>query len=310
MNKHIEILVDINPLWSEYVSDLLINKIGCPGVVTEEREFDDERLIRADIETVKGYLPYTGKFSLDEVQQALTRERQNLVQSGINPGNLGSWQVKTREVPEEEWSENWKKFWHPQKIGQKVVICPTWEEYKPEKEDILIKLDPGSAFGTGTHPTTRLCIQALEKLIPEFSGQVSMADVGTGSGILAIAGVKLGVSSVVGVDNDDSVISVAGENAGKNKVQDKCRFFTGSAADIAGEYDIVTANILAETLAGIMPDLQKLLKPGGVLVLSGIIKRKLPLIEQSLNLHGLKIREVPEEDNWVAPLAGFNGNFK
>ncbi len=300
MNKHIEILVNTSPLWAEYVSDLLINRIGCSGAVMEEKEFKDEKLIRIDITSVKGYLAYTENFDAQKVREIFSFERKNLILSGINPDSPGSWEVKIREVLEEEWSENWKKFWHPQKVGSKTVICPTWEEYEPEKEDVLIRLDPGSAFGTGTHPTTGLCIQALEKVIPEFSNEITMADVGTGSGILAITAVKLGVSSATGVDNDASVISIAGENAGKNRVQDKCRFFAGSAADITGKYDIVAANILTEVLVNIMPDLKKLLKPASVLILSGIIKRKLPLIEESLEKNSLKTVKILEKENWIA----------
>ncbi len=302
MKKHIEIQVKTAPLWAEYVSDLLINRVGCPGVVTEEKEFEDEKLVSSEIETVKGYLAFTEDFDINKVRDLMLRERESLVLAGISPDSIGSWAVDTKEVPEEQWAENWKKFWHPQKIGSKIVICPTWEEFDQKDNDIIIKLDPGSAFGTGTHPTTRLCIRALEKIMPGFKSEISMADVGTGSGILAIAGVKLGVTSAVGVDNDASVICVAEQNAQKNMVQDKCRFFAGKSSDIKGKYDIVVANILTEVLVDIMPDLEKLLKPDGVLVLSGIIKRKLHLIEDSLEKNSLKLTEVSEEENWVAPL--------
>jgi len=302
MGKHIEIRIKTNPLWSEYISDLLINRVGCSGVVTEEKEFKDEQVTRADIETVKGYLPYIKNFDAGAIQKVLFDDWENLVSTGVNPDYMGSWTLTAREIKEEEWAENWKKFWHPQKIGKKTVICPTWEDYEPGQGEIVIKLDPGSAFGTGTHPTTRLCVQALESVIPEFNRKITMADVGTGSGILAIAGIKLGVSHAIGVDNDPSVISVAEENAGKNNISDKCEFYTGSAVDIKGKFDIVTANILTEVLVEIMPDLKKLLNPDGILILSGIIKRKQPLIEESLENSGLKIREIPEEGEWIAPV--------
>ncbi|HSA07614.1 MAG TPA: 50S ribosomal protein L11 methyltransferase [Candidatus Gastranaerophilales bacterium] len=302
MNKHIEILVNINPVWAEYVSELLINKIGCLGIVTEEKEFKDEKIIKADLETVKGYLPFTEDFDLEKIRIILQKDRQDLIFSGIKEETLGNWSVISREIKEEEWADNWKKFWHPQKIGSKIVICPTWEDYKQKDDEIIIKLDPGSAFGTGTHPTTRLCLTALEKISDELNGEFSVADVGMGSGILAITGIKLGAYNATGVDNDASVISVAIDNAKKNNVEDKCRFFTGSAKDIQGEYDIVVANILTEVLVTIMSDLEKLLKPEGILILSGIIKRKLPEIETALEKNLLKIKEVPEEENWVAPI--------
>ncbi len=130
-----------------------------------------------------------------------------------------------------------------------LFICPSWEEYQVENNEIVINLDPGSAFGTGAHPTTRLCVQALDKILYGKSpSSVKIADIGTGSGILAIVGIKLGAESAVGVDNDASVISVAKENAEKNAVLDKCNFYTGVAADVEGQYEIVTANILAHII--------------------------------------------------------------
>lgn len=310
MTKHIEILVNTNPVWAEYISDLLINDIGCSGVVTEEKEFKDEVTIKDDTETVKAYLAYSKDFSIKKLRDILNEEKNNLVESGINPENLGSWDVEIRELLEKEWAENWKKFWQPQKIGSNIVICPSWEDYEQQENDILINLDPGSAFGTGTHPTTKLCIQALEKAIPAHSKKPIMADIGTGSGILAITGVKLGISEVIGVDNDASVISVARENAEKNSVQHKCRFFTGSAADIDGKFDIVTANILTEVLIDIMPYLNNLIKPEGILILSGIIKRKLPLIEHSLPKYNLTVIQVNQEEEWVAPIIVRSGSQK
>lgn len=303
MNKHIEITVKTNPVWAEYISDLLIDKAGCSGVITEEKNYEDEKILNADIENVKGYLSYSKDFNLENVRKILLSEKEKFILSGINPDNLGSWEVNSREVFEEEWSENWKKFWHPEKIGQKIVICPTWEEYTAENNDIIIKLDPGSAFGTGAHPTTRTCIQALEEIIPLFKDEILMADIGAGSGVLAIAGIKLGVSCVFGVDNDPAVLPVASENAKKNSVINKCNFSAGTAADIDGKFDIVTANILAEVLLEIMPELNRLLKKDGMIILSGIIKRKQLLIEESLEKNNLKTWKLLEEENWITPIA-------
>jgi len=302
VSKHIEISVKTNPLWAEYVSELLINRVGCYGVVTEEKEFRDEVVVKADVERVKGYLPFSSDFNIEDIRHLFAEERKNLINSGISAENIGCWTVETKEIREEDWAHNWKLFWHPQKIGKNIVICPTWEEYAPQQDDVMIYLDPGSAFGTGTHPTTKLCIEALEKLIPEFSGEINMADIGTGSGILAITAAKLGVKSVIGVDNDASVIAVAKENAEKNGVNSQCTFFAGSAADVEGKYDIVTANILAEVLVDMMPELARLLKPSGILVLSGIINKKLPLIQESLGKTNLRLKEVLWEDVWIATI--------
>jgi ribosomal protein L11 methyltransferase len=186
------------------------------------------------------------------------------------------------------------------KIGNKIVICPSWEQYKLNENEIKIELDPGSAFGTGTHPTTRLCIIALEKYLKQND---TVADVGTGSGILAISAVKLGAKSVIGVDNDPSVIEVAQENADKNNCSDKCAFYEGSAKDIKGQYDVVVSNILAEIIVSIMNDLISLMKTGGKIILSGIITQRADMVKQAAENSGLKIIETLIEEDWVAIIA-------
>ena len=335
MSKSIELTVKTNPLWAEYVSDVLIGKIGCSGVVTDEKHYKDEVLIKENSDIVKGYLPFVEDMpvNLEKIQNILFQERQKLVSSGIEEQNLGEWIVSLTEIPDEEWAHSWKKYWHPQKISGKVVICPSWEEYKQNEDEIIITLDPGSAFGTGTHPTTRLCVQALEKILrhcepvpaiggacetihqsahnkwiassqaPRNDNSIKIADIGTGSGILAIAGIKLGADFAVGVDNDASVISVAVENAEKNNIADKCKFYTGVASDIKGEYEIVVANILAHVLIEAMPELVPLVKQGGKLILSGIILEKSQAVQNSCIQNGLKIVEVLQEENWVAIIA-------
>jgi len=267
MTQYIEITVKTTPLRAEHVSYLLMDKIGCTGTVTEEDG------------TVKAYL--------------YNDENPDL-------SVLSQWQVSTKVVKDEDWAENWKKYWHPQKVAEKIVICPSWREYTPLGNEVIINLDPGSAFGTGAHPTTRLCIQALENIIPKLNGDLFMADVGTGSGILAITAARLGVKHITGVDNDPSVIPVAVENAEINNIKDKCEFFTGSACDITGQFDIVVSNILAEIIIEIMDDLKKILKPGGVIILSGIIDKKRSDVEKTLSESGLKIQEINTENGWIA----------
>ena len=317
MSKSIELSVKVNPVWAEYVSDVLIGKIGCSGVVTDEKIYKDEVIIKDHSGIVKGYKAFVENIpvNIDDIQNILFQERQKLISSGIEEENLGEWTLSSLEISDDEWAHSWKKYWHPQKISEKVVICPSWEEYNAGDDEIIINLDPGSAFGTGTHPTTRLCIQALEKTLLSLRGEalastwqsnsfIKIADIGTGSGILAVAGIKLGADFAVGVDNDASVISVAAENAEKNHVADKCKFYTGVAADVKGEYEIVTANILAHVLIEAMPELTPLVKQGGKLILSGIILEKSQDVQDSCIQNGLKIVEVLQEDSWVAIIAG------
>lgn len=312
MTKSLELTVKTNPLWAEFVAGILIDKIGCVGVVTSENYYDDEVLTKETNDRVKGYLPFVqdSLFDISEVQKIFFEEKQNLISSGIKEENIGEWAVSLLEIPDEEWAHSWKKYWHPQKISEKIVICPSWEEYNPQQDEIIIKLDPGSAFGTGTHPTTRLCVQGIEKILKEnFKGmpleqKIKMADIGTGSGILSVAGIKLGADFSVGVDNDASVISVASENAEKNDVDSKCKFYTGTAADVEGKYELVVANILAHIIIDAMPDLVNLMKLGSKLVLSGIISSKSQEVQDSAINNGLKIEEVLREESWVAIIAG------
>ena len=301
MTKYVELIVEINPLWSEYVSDILIKQIGCSGVVTEELEYQDEKVVNAKIDVIKGYLwiDESQYPDIDKIQEILYQHKEQLINSGINDQETGSWKVSIKEVEDEEWAHSWKRFWHPQKIGSKIVICPSWEDYDIAEDEIMIELDSGTAFGTGTHPTTRLCIMALEKYVKNAD---KIADIGMGSGILSIVGTRLGAINVVGVDNDPSVIKVARENAEKNTVSDKCMFYEGSAKDIKGEFEIVVANILAEVIVSIMDDLVSLVKKDGKLILSGIISEKAQFVKHAIPSE-FKVIETLEEDNWVAIVA-------
>lgn len=299
MTEYTELQVEINPLWIELVSEILIEKIGCQGVVMEETNYKDEKIISESKNIVKGYLWHNGQkpAEIEKIKTILQGERQKLISSDISEDSLGAWNINCKNVNDEDWAHSWKKFWHPMKIGNKIVICPSWEEYKIKEDEIIIELDPGSAFGTGTHPTTRLCIVALEKYMKEND---TVADVGTGSGILAVSAVKLGAKSIVGVDNDPSVIKVAEENAEKNNCLDKCTFYEGSAKDINGQYDIVVSNILAEIIVSIMDDLILLVKPEGKLILSGIISQKADMVKQVAEEAGFRTLETMTEEEWVA----------
>jgi len=299
MTEYTELQVEINPLWVELVSEILIEKIGCQGVVMEETNYKDEKIISTTQNIVKGYLwnDEQKPVEIEKIKNILQEERQKLIKSDIPEVSTGNWNITLKNVNDEDWAHSWKKFWHPMKIGNKIVICPSWEEYKAKENEIIIELDPGSAFGTGTHPTTRLCIIALEKYMKEND---TIADVGTGSGILAVSAAKLGAKSIVGVDNDLSVIKVAEENAEKNNCLNKCTFYEGSARDVKGQYDIVVSNILAEIIVSIMNDLTKLVKSGGKLILSGIITQKADIVKQAAEQAGFRTVETMTEEEWVA----------
>lgn len=297
--QHLELSVKINPLSVELASEALISDAGCSGVVQQETYFDDE-VITSDIkDIVKGYILLdTDKvIDKDDIQSKLWQKRAELIECGISEKSLGSWNVTFKNIQEEDWAHSWKKYWHPMKISNNIVICPSWETYEIKNNEMKIELDPGCAFGTGSHPTTRLCTVAIEKYIK--SGD-KVADIGMGSGILSIAALKLGAQSIIGVDNDDTVIEVAKDNARNNNVLEGCNFYEGSACDVNGKYNIVVANILAHILIDIMQDLVKLLDNGSKLILSGIIKEKTQDVIEAAKQFGLTDIEVMNEDNWVA----------
>ncbi|MDD3149788.1 MAG: 50S ribosomal protein L11 methyltransferase [Candidatus Gastranaerophilales bacterium] len=299
---HLEISVNVPQLWAEYVTAILLEKFNCSGVVTQELQVKDEQIIN-ESNCVKGYLWIDEKnpLSLEHVRKVFYNERILLLNSqNISSEELGSWDVSFKKIPSQDWDANWKKHWKPQKIGNKIVICPSWEDYTPNENEIIINLDPGTAFGTGTHPTTRLCMVALENYI---KGSEEIADIGMGSGILAISAIKLGAKSAEGVDNDTSVIEVANENAKINNCLEKCNFYHGSSADVKGTYDIVVANILANVLINMMDELKRLMKPRAKLILSGINSEKSQEVQNSVKKTGMQVVEILKQEDWIAIIA-------
>lgn len=206
--------------------------------------------------------------------------------------------ITTGGVKESDWADNWKQFFKVTEVGEKLVIRPTWEEYTADGDKVVLNIDPGAAFGTGTHATTRSCLQLLEKYIkPDHD----MLDVGSGSGILSIAALLLGAKKAVGVDIDPLAVKVAGENAAINDVADKAQYICGNLADeVDGQFDVICANIVADIIMSLTPDAPKFLKPGGVFITSGIIDIRGDEVVACLEKNGFKIIEKIEQENWQA----------
>ena len=292
----VEVEISINQLCEELISDFLINELKSEGVILKETYYEDEKIISETHGIIKAFF---NKIP-ENFQEKLFEKKDFFKQLGIDEKNLGEWIIsKTSEIKDEDWAHNWKKYWNVQKIGEKTIICPSWLECNPKDNEIKIELDPGSAFGTGTHPTTRLCIKALEKYVNK---NTTVADVGTGSGILAIASKMYGAPTVVGVDNDETVIQVAKDNAEHNRIKDII-FYEGSASNISEQFDVVVANILANVIVSIMDDLIKLCKPSSKLILSGIMTDQNDRVIESLKLHNYKVLEILSEENWSAIIA-------
>lgn len=212
-----------------------------------------------------------------------------------------------RTLAEEDWANAWKRFYHPTHLGDRLVVCPSWEEYSPAPQELVMTLDPGMAFGSGTHHTTRLCCELLEHLPVEGA---RVLDMGTGSGILSIAALMLGAKEAIGVDIDKVAVRTAAENAGVNGFS--ADSFTAVAADLVhqpleesltrGGFDIVLANIVADVIIALAPAIYHHLKAGGHLVASGIILPRRDEVIAALNAEGLTVTETREQDGWCALL--------
>lgn len=209
--------------------------------------------------------------------------------------HAGAISVETRPFEEQNWDEVWKQFFHPREIGDRLLIRPSWEAAAPH-ERIEIVLDPGQAFGTGDHPTTRLCLALLEHAI---SGGERVADVGCGSGVLAIAARKLGAVAVFGVDIEPLSVEIARRNARANQVN--CEFVAGAGmANLAGPFDLVVSNIISAVLIRIAPAIAAGVRPGGRWILSGVIPDNWPDVLAAAESVGFSIAERIDEDGWLA----------
>lgn len=212
--------------------------------------------------------------------------------------SVGELQVSERQ--EEDWANAWKEHYRPLRAGHKVVIAPPWHDYTPESDDeVVVILDPGMAFGTGTHPSSRLCLMGLEESIKPGD---TVLDVGTGSGILAIAAAKLGARAIDAVDIEPVAVRSTKENAERNGVLDLIRVAEGSVAPdgpFVGPYDIVLANIISRVLIELSHGLAKSVKPGGTLVLAGIIEGRELLVRETFEPRGFQLIHRQQIEDWV-----------
>lgn len=294
--NYFEVIIKINPEAAEIASDVLFSNFDCDGVVTAEEEYKDLELISCRNNVVKGFV-INENITPDEIKTVIKNAYNELLENGCKADFLGGWDVEVKEVVNEDWSKKWKENWQPTKVSDKITISPQWIDYVPQENEMVINIDPGAAFGTGTHATTQLCILAMEKYLTK---NASVADIGTGSGILAIVASKLGAKSVIGVDNDPDAIEASLENAKINDVKN-CNFEIGEVSLLQGnEYDFVVANILHNVLAEIMGELKGIMKVGGKLVLSGILNTKADVVHEAIKKHGLKTIAVDELNQWVA----------
>jgi ribosomal protein L11 methyltransferase len=309
LDEHwLEVSLIVDGEMAEAVSDVLTRHVS-GGVVIESTQITYETNAQGQ---VAGPLRVCGYLRADE---NLENAKQSLLEGLWHLGQIREMPPVTfAPVAEVDWTEVWKQHFHPVPIGKHLLIGPTWIEFESESR-VEIKLDPGMAFGTGTHPTTQLCLEILEDLLEEQGGRTQdlpstllrMIDVGCGSGILGIAAVKFGVRHVLGVDHDADAIAVARQNGALNGVEKFLELSTGSLSEIkSGAYSImaaplVTVNILAPVILKMLESgLSDLVESQGYLVLSGILEGQAGEVETAVQRNGMRIQETRQHGDWIA----------
>ena len=311
-----EIKVKTTSEATEAVSNMLY-EIGAEGVLiedpndpvyTESKESDWDYI---DIEEVKRHLEYQGAIvkcyfdgadvGSSDIQSKLTHLKGRLSQMesfGLDGGPLT---VELKELENTDWNAEWKKHYKPFEVGNRLVIKPSWEEYQASEERLVIEIDPGGAFGSGTHETTTMCMEMLEENV---TPDVDVFDIGCGSGILGIAAAKLGAKSVVAVDLDEAAVMTTKENAERNQVDSRFSVHHGNLMDVVqGQADIVVANIIADIIILLSKDLRQFMKPEALFISSGIIQNKVDDVVAGLEASGFEIVEVRRRGEWAAILA-------
>lgn len=234
-----------------------------------------------------------GMEELMQVRQILAR-----LKAQDPDGKYGRLELEMKDVDEEDWSNAWKKYYHPVQVGEHLVVCPSWEAYDRKPDEVVLTLNPGMAFGTGTHDTTRLCMELLEKYI---TPQDTVLDVGCGSGILAITAALLGANKIIGCDIDEVAVKVAGENAALNGVQDRISFHQGDlTSQVEGSFQIICANIVADVIIRLSEDAGRYLAKDGIFITSGIIDTREQDVLNALEQNGFQVIERRTSGGWVA----------
>ena len=283
----------------------IFRDLGASGVVIEDPELVNDYITsgkwdytdipiakETEVLVEKAYLPVNGE--LEGRIQTLQQEIKALESRGVNTAPAV---LTTAELQDEDWSDTWKQYFHTEKPGERVVIKPTWEEYEPQDDEVVIELDPGAAFGTGTHATTSMCIRQLEKLVKPG---MTVFDVGTGSGILSIISAKLGAKNIQAVDYDDSVLKIVEENLEQNNVQDIISVAQSDLMqNVHGKAELVIANIIADIIIRLFDQLDEHLEQGGTLLTSGIIEDRIEDVLAAAEAHGYGVVERLENKGWA-----------
>lgn len=281
----------------EGISNFMI-EIGAQGVYEETLEpwvaNDLPELVGNDV--IYAYLPFD-----PHLENRLARLQGYIEGLADLFPELVKVSYKQETIEDPDWGEQWKKYFKPLRVGREIVIKPTWERYAPEGGDIVIEIDPGMAFGTGQHASTRMCLEALEDVIAKDRAIKAweVLDVGTGTGILGIACAKLGAEKVLCLDVDKKAVSIARENIQMNDVADRVRAAGRDVTTLDGSFDLIVANLTEKILTKLRPTLVGLLRPRGYLIISGIIIDNRAMIEESFLADPLILHRSLTEKEWI-----------
>ena len=305
MNNYYELRISINPEIEEIVSDICFSNFDCEGVVLAEETYKDLVMTATTKGTLRVFLT---DLNCNPIE-LLKTERELLKERGFSDEELGSWEVELDEKENQDWSKKWKEKWTVTHVTDRIAVVPSWLNYEPKEGEITITLDPGCAFGTGTHQTTQLCMKAIEKYLKIGD---TVADIGTGSGILSICAMKFGAKFAYGCDIDETVIDVCKENARINGIEVgeisplpqgegmPVVFELNTADKITQKFDFVCANILHNVLAEIMGDLKNIMKDDAKMSLSGILDEKKQVVLEAIERENLKIIDTISQDQWIS----------
>jgi ribosomal protein L11 methyltransferase len=304
--KWLKIELSASPELVDALSNFL-TEIGAHGVFQEELESQapEDFTVSGQREVMKAYLPFD--IRLESRLASLKVYLESL--SGLFP-ELEEPQFTTEAVVDQDWGEEWKKYFKPLRVSKNIVIKPTWERYAPAGRDIIIDIDPGMAFGTGQHPSTRMCLEAIEDILlkDRTKEKWRVLDVGTGTGILGISCAKLGAERVVCVDIDRKAAEIAQENVIINHVQEKVEVINRDVNTIHEPFDLIVANLTAKILIRLRTHLMSLIENGGYLVISGIIDQNRSDIEAHFFTSQFTPRNIITEKEWICYVLRKGGN--
>ena len=254
-----------------------------------ELDYNANFSIKNDVQSIIGYI----------VDNRFANTKLNIIFNNLkefqNENTEFMYEIYTAKCNDEDWQDEWKKYFHTVNITDNIVIKPSWDEYEPESNEIVIEIDPGLAFGTGTHETTSLCVEFLEKYV---KGKEKLLDIGCGSGILMLIGKKLGVKKVIGIDIDEKVRDVVLENFSKNGINNDFEVIIGNLVDdVNGKYNLVVSNILVDVLEKLLEDIEKILEKGATVIFSGILNEKEEAFVKKAENYNLKQIDRREKNN-------------